>query len=160
MSVPRITAALALIAGVAACGLTPTDGKHDFVPVGGDNLASRAADHAVAMVGTPYRYGGVSPSSGFDCSGLVQYSYQRAGLALPRQTDDQLRRGRHVSTSQLLRGDLLFFDQDGKRASHVGVYLGGGKFVHAPSTGKRVRVDSLDSAYWRRYLSDTRRYAD
>ncbi|MDH4192221.1 MAG: C40 family peptidase, partial [Betaproteobacteria bacterium] len=82
------------------------------------------------------------------------------GLALPRQTDDQLRRGRHVSTSQLLRGDLLFFDQDGKRASHVGVYLGGGKFVHAPSTGKRVRVDSLDSAYWRRYLSDTRRYAD
>ena len=116
-----------------------------------------AAHHAVRMVGKPYRYGGESPSAGFDCSGLVQYSFRQAGLRVPRSTEAQLRASRRVPRSQLRPGDLVFFDQDGKKKGHVGIYLGNGRFVHAPSSGKRVRTDSLDSRYWKRHLSDTRR---
>lgn len=109
------------------------------------------------MVGKPYRFGGASPSAGFDCSGLVQFSFQQAGIVLPRTTAAQLRASSPVRGSSLRRGDLLFFDQEGKKKSHVGIYLGEGKFVHAPSSGKRVRTDSLDSPYWRKHLSEVRR---
>ena len=108
------------------------------------------------MDGKPYRYGGASPS-GFDCSGLVLYSYRQAGVTVPRETDEQRRASRPVRVSSLRRGDLIFFDQDGRKNSHVGIYLGDGFFVHAPSSGKRVRSDRLDSPYWRRHLSETRR---
>ena len=111
------------------------------------------------MVGRPYRYGGSSPSSGFDCSGLVQYSYKQVGIALPRSTDRQRSASHLVKVAELRRGDLLLFDQDGKKNSHVGIYLGAGKFVHAPSSGKEVRSDRLDSPYWRKHLSQARRVA-
>lgn len=107
------------------------------------------------MVGIPYRYGGSSPSTGFDCSGLIQYSFRQAGVILPRSTIEQRRAS--VRVSNLREGDLLFFDQEGKKNSHAGIYLGNGHFVHAPSSGKRVRMDKLDSPYWRRHLSETRR---
>ena len=110
------------------------------------------------MVGKPYRMGGESPSSGFDCSGLVQFSYRQAGLAVPRSTEQQLRQSKSVKPSSLRRGDLVFFDQEGKKHSHVGIYLGDGRFVHAPSSGKRVRVDRLDSRYWQAHLSAVRRF--
>ena len=110
------------------------------------------------MVGRPYRYGGSSPSSGFDCSGLVYFSYRQVGIRLPRSTEDQLRASSPVAPSELRHGDLLFFDQEGKKNSHVGIYLGGGRFVHAPSSGKYVRTDELRSAYWKRHLSETRRF--
>lgn len=108
------------------------------------------------MVGTPYRYGGNSPK-GFDCSGLVQYSYARAGARLPRSTQAQRAHSHPVSQRQLRRGDLLFFNQDGKRASHVGIYLGNSRFVHAPSRGKSVYVAELDDPYWRRHFNEARR---
>ena len=116
----------------------------------------RAAAHAAKMVGKPYRYGGASPS-GFDCSGLVQCSYRQAGVAVPRSTENQLRASKPVRGS-MQAGDLLFFDQEGKKKSHVGIYLGDGRFVHAPSSGKRVRTDTLDSRYWKRHLSEVRRF--
>jgi murein DD-endopeptidase len=119
--------------------------------------ADRAAAHAAKMVGKPYRYGGSSPSTGFDCSGLVQYSYRQAGAVVPRTTDQQRHRSRPVRMSDLRRGDLLFFDQEGKKDSHVGIYLGGNRFVHAPSSGKQVRSDRLDAPYWRKHLSQARR---
>lgn len=123
-----------------------------------DPQAGRAAaHHAMKMVGKPYRYGGESPSAGFDCSGLVQYSFRQAGLRVPRSTRAQLAASRRVPRSQLRAGDLVFFDQEGRKKGHVGIYLGNGRFVHAPSSGKRVRTDSLSSRYWKRYLSDTRR---
>jgi hypothetical protein len=136
---------------LAACASTPV-AKID------DGAADRAADHAMKMVGKPYRPGGAAASTGFDCSGLVQYSYSQAGVKVARSTEEQLRRSAPVSKSKLRRGDLLFFDQDGKKKSHVGIYLGDGRFVHAPSSGKQVRTDRLDSAYWTRHLSDTRRF--
>ena len=110
------------------------------------------------MVGRPYKYGGSAPS-GFDCSGLVLYSYLKAGLALPRDTEHQRQASRPIKVSSLRRGDLLFFDQEGKKNSHVGIYLGDGQFVHAPSSGKHVRKDKLDGPYWKKHLSEARRVA-
>ena len=104
----------------------------------------RAAAEALKMVGAPYRYGGASPN-GFDCSGLVQYSFARAGVTLPHQTEKQRRLGKRVALSELRPGDLVFFDQQGKKNGHVAIYLGKGEIVHAPSSGKRVRRDRLDS---------------
>ena len=118
--------------------------------------ASLAAAQASKMVGKPYKYGGASPS-GFDCSGLVQYSFKHAGVSVPHNTAQQRSASRRIKVSELQRGDLLFFDQEGKKNSHVGIYLGDGKFVHAPSSGKSVRSDSLSSPYWKKHLSEARR---
>jgi murein DD-endopeptidase len=119
-------------------------------------VASRAADNALAMLGKPYRHSGNTPA-GFDCSGLVQYSYSRAGVNLPRETQAQRREGQLVRANELRRGDLIFFDQEGKKSSHVGIYVGQGRFVHAPSTGGRVRTDDLHAAYWRTHFVEARR---
>ena len=135
---------------LAACASAPT------APVTDPGSAERAAGNALKMVGKPYRYGGSSPA-GFDCSGLIQYSYKQAGVSLPRSTDDLLRTSTPLRGQHLRRGDLLFFDQEGKKKSHVGIYLGDGKFVHAPSSGKQVRTDRLDSPYWKKHLSEARR---
>lgn len=118
----------------------------------------RAADHALKMVNAPYRFGGSHPSTGFDCSGLVQFSYRQAGLAVPRSTDEQRRASRPVGLADLTPGDLVFFDQEGKKNSHVGIYVGKGRFVHAPSSGKRVRSDELKVPYWRKHISEARRF--
>ena len=91
------------------------------------------------MQGKPYRYGGSTPV-GFDCSGLIQYSYARAGVKVPRSTEDLLEASRTIAKRQLRPGDLVFFHQDSKRSSHVGLYIGNDRFVHAPSTGKTVSV--------------------
>ena len=109
------------------------------------------------MLGRPYHFGGSSPSSGFDCSGLVQYSYRQVGLTLPHNTEKQRLTGRHIQKAELRRGDLIFFDQEGKKNSHVGIYLGNGEFVHAPSSGKHVRSDRIDSPYWKKHFSEARR---
>jgi cell wall-associated NlpC family hydrolase len=135
---------------LAACASAPT------APVTDPGSAERAAGNALKMVGKPYRYGGATPA-GFDCSGLVQYSYKQAGVSLPRSTDDLLRTSQPLRGAHLRRGDLLFFDQEGKKKSHVGIYLGDGRFVHAPSSGKQVRTDRLDSPYWKKHLSEARR---
>lgn len=141
-----IFTALTLLTG---CGHTPAG---ESAPAPG----SRAADHALAMVGKPYRYGGNSPR-GFDCSGLVQYSYARVGVKLPHGTRHLLRESRPVPRNKLRRGDLVFFDQEGKRASHVALYLGNGRFVHAPSSGKKVHVARFSDVYWQRHFTEARR---
>jgi murein DD-endopeptidase len=88
-----------------------------------------------------------------------QYSYAHAGLKLPHNTEAQLRRSKPVRRADLRRGDLIFFDEKGGPNSHVGIYLGDGTFVHAPSSGKNVRRDRLDAPYWREHLSQLRRIA-
>ncbi|MBI3897065.1 MAG: C40 family peptidase [Gammaproteobacteria bacterium] len=118
---------------------------------------ARAVEYALKLQGTPYRYGGNSPRRGFDCSGLVQYSYSRVGLHLPRSTDEQWAHSRPVDDDDLRPGDLLFFDQDGKTNSHVGMYIGDDRFVHAPSRGKRVSVGNVDDPYWREHYAGARR---
>ncbi|GAC1679769.1 MAG: hypothetical protein NVS9B2_30760 [Steroidobacteraceae bacterium] len=146
---------------LAACaGAPPSEPPPDFAappPQSSENAPDLAADHALKMLGKRYRFGGSTPSAGFDCSGLVQFSFRQAGVILPRNTDEQRRASRPVLVSDLRRGDLLFFDLEGKKNSHVGIYVGAGAFVHAPSSGTRVRSDRIDSPYWRRHLSQARR---
>jgi cell wall-associated NlpC family hydrolase len=120
-------------------------------------LGADASSVAAAMVGKPYRYGGHDPK-GFDCSGLVYYSYRQAGLSVPRTTPALRERTRKVSADRLARGDLVFFNQEGKFSSHVGIYLGEDRFVHAPSSGKKVRVDRVSDAYWQKHFVDARRF--
>ena len=102
---------------------------------------------ARAQEGAPYRYGGDGPRA-FDCSGLVHFAYDRAGLDLPRTVDRLRQAARPVDRDRLRRGDLLFFRFEGKLA-HVGIYLGDGRFVHAPKTGERVSLADLEHPFWR-----------
>ena len=105
---------------------------------------------AKKMLGVKYRYGGTSPSRGFDCSGLVQYSHRAAGIHLPRTTGLQYKAAKRISRRYLKAGDLVFFKTSVSRSvSHVGIYLGNNKFIHAPSSGKRVKISSMKEKYWR-----------
>ena len=108
-----------------------------------------AVEAATSMIGAPYRYGGSSPK-GFDCSGLVVYSYGRAGVTgLPRSAHELMKRTKRVSVRDLEPGDLLFFDIGRGKVSHVGIFVADRTFVHAPSSGKRVAMASLDHQYWK-----------
>jgi murein DD-endopeptidase len=110
------------------------------------SLGDRAAYVALQQIGVPYRYGGENPS-GFDCSGLVQYAYLRAGKAVPRTTSQLWHYTETVDRANMRAGDLLFFEVDGKM-QHVGMYVGEGRFVHAPSSGKTVSLASLSADFY------------
>lgn len=103
------------------------------------DVGIRVSKYARRFLGVPYRYGGMSPRSGFDCSGFVAYVYRHFGITLPHYTVAQFGRGLHVRRHRLRPGDLVFFDG----LSHVGLYLGRGRFIHAPHSGARVRVERL-----------------
>ncbi|MFQ5994270.1 MAG: C40 family peptidase [Acidiferrobacterales bacterium] len=150
---PSVIVWLVLVSGlVVACAHRPPQTRSQEVDV-----STAAARYAFKLVGAPYRYGGATPQ-GFDCSGLVHYSFGRAGVIVPRTTREQRRSSRRLSDARVRPGDLLFFTQNGKRASHVGLYIGDNQFVHAPSTGKSVHVSRLDNAYWRRHFVEARRF--
>lgn len=151
-----LLAALALAGCASTPGAPPPRAEKPAKPVPAAT-ADAAASHAAKMIGRPYRAGGTTPA-GFDCSGLVQYGFRQAGARVPRDTEHQRRASRPVRVSELRRGDLIFFDQEGKKNSHVGIYLGRGMFVHAPSSGKTVRSDRLESPYWKKHLSEVRRF--
>jgi len=106
------------------------------------------------MLGVPYRYGGTSPTRGFDCSGLAQSVYSQAGIEVPRTTGEQYRAALPLKRQALRPGDVVFFRTHGRRfVSHVGIYVGQGEFIHAPSSGKHVSIDSLRDDYWRRHYT-------
>ena len=106
---------------------------------------------ARSVLGAPYRYGGASPD-GFDCSGLVSYAYRSVGIAVPRSSSEQFRQSNRVPLQNLQPGDLLFFRLNPPKVSHVAIYDRDGRFIHAPSSGKRVSYASLDNPYWRKHL--------
>ncbi len=148
---------LALTILLAGCGRSPT--KPDravpaavFIPA--DTNAIDASNavlfRAMSLVGTPYHWGGNTPTSGFDCSGLVTYIFHdAAAVRLPRRSSVMGEiRGRELSRRQLQSGDLVFFAAS-RSISHVGVYVGENRFVHAPNGGGTVRLDSLDGAWWK-----------
>ena len=113
---------------------------------------------AISLVGTPYRYGGNTPDGGFDCSGLVNYVYRdMLDLRLPRSSHELAAfQGPKISLQGLTAADLVFFGSAGN-VSHVGIYVGEGRFVHAPTTGGTVRLDRLDGPYWRDHYSGAKR---
>lgn len=124
-------------------------------PSGG---SAEMALSALALVGVPYRLGGDDPSIGLDCSGLVRYAAGVAlGLQLPRRAEDISRTGAMVAPADLGPGDLVFFNTLGRPFSHVGVYLGDGRFVHAPAQRGRVRIEQMSHPYWRQRFDGGRR---
>ncbi len=113
---------------------------------------------AMSLIGTPYRNGGASPSTGFDCSGLVAFVFgEVAGLRLPRSAEEQARVGREVARHELTPGDLVFFDTLRRPFSHVGIYLADVRFVHAPSSNGVVRTENLQDRYWAARWNGARR---
>ncbi len=125
--------------------------------------SARAADpeaffEVLSTLGVDYRRGGASPSAGFDCSGLVAYVYRQAyGIELPHYTRAQSRVGTSVASSALELGDLVFYNTERQPYSHVGIYLGDGRFVHAPKPGSPVRIEKMASSYWSKRFDGARR---
>ena len=133
---------------LAACGSAPPARAPSATNLSSEQ-SSDIAIHAMGLVGTPYRWGGNTPESGFDCSGLIGYVYRhRAGVAPPRTVAQLSGFGLPVDAGDLRTGDLVIFGHD--PAWHAGIYVGEGRFVHAPSTGGTVRLDRLDNRYWAR----------
>ena len=143
-----VTVLVLLLLGACSWAPPQPDVRHSSEPIGRADLApaQKAAAIALQQVGVPYQYGGRSPG-GFDCSGLVYYAYQKAGKRLPRTTGQLWSELSPVSRRDIRIGDVLFFEVGGKM-SHVGMYLGDDRFVHAPSTGRTVSVASLSSPFF------------
>ena len=106
-------------------------------------------DTASSLIGLDYWPGGQDSEYGYDCSGLTQYSYSRAGIDIPRRAIDQYYASVKIDESQLKRGDLVFFNTQGYGVNHVGIYLGNGRFIHAPGIGRQIRIDDFSRQYWR-----------
>lgn len=162
-----LAVALALLAACASAPRRPAapsvlTSEPARAPKGDVAAANDVLFRAIALVGTPYRWGGNTPASGFDCSGLVDYIYRHAtGLELPRTSSEMADMDVHKvkQMTKLVSGDLVFFDIGG-HISHVGVYVGKGQFVHAPNTGGTVRLDNIDGPYWADHFAYGRRVLD
>ena len=114
--------------------------------------------NAMGLIGVAYRFGGTSPSTGFDCSGFMQHIFRKAfAVNLPRTSAEQARVGTYVARSDLQPGDMVFFRTHGSRISHVGMYVGNNRFIHAPRTGKRIEIVSLSNKYWNARYATARR---
>ena len=166
---PIIRTALtaAIILPLASCGLF--SGKHHpktkthttartVQPVRISNIDRTQGSqelmlHSMGLVGTPYRWGGSSTSTGFDCSGMIQFVYKNAlGVSLPRTARDMAAASRKIPDNQLKAGDLVFFNTGGSsQYSHVGLYIGNGEFIHAPSSGKTIKTEKLSSPYYAKH---------
>lgn len=124
------------------------------------DTASHLVLTAMGFLGVPYRWGGNGPEEGFDCSGFTRHVFERSiGLLLPRRSDEQASASGlvRIARDQLQPGDLVFFNTLRRTFSHVGIYIGDGKFVHAPRTGTQVRVEDMRTAYWERRFTGARR---
>ena len=122
------------------------------------NGAQDVAIYALGLIGVDYRYGGETPESGVDCSGLVRYVFQQVtGVTLPRTSKELSRLGSKVASADLVPGDLVFFNTRRLPFSHVGIYLGDNRFIHAPSTGSEVEISQLSETYWQKHFNGARR---
>ena len=155
-ALPVLTLAASLL--VVGCGTTPPTSASRNAAYSrlSPEQSSDIAIHALGLVGTPYRFGGNTPEGGFDCSGLIGYVYNsRAGVAPPRTVALLSGFGASVPEDELRTGDLVLFG--GGRPTHAGIYVGEGRFVHAPSSGGTVRLDHLRSRYWAQQSASYRR---
>ena len=162
----RWIVAFALLILAAGCGtLTqPPQVARSSVPDDRRPLDPRALDVAMFALGlmeTGYRFGGKNPEAGFDCSGMVGYVFEKAaGMRLPGSAAEIAKQGRAVNGEGLRPGDLVFFNTRNQPYSHVGIYIGNGRFVHAPSNSGKVRVDSLTSGWFATRFTEARTYFD
>ncbi len=147
----RVALTLALVALLASCASVPR------APPGALSSGEAIAASAAALVGTPYRFGG-SDARGFDCSGLAVYAYEKAGIAIPRTAREQQRAAHPVPVRDLLPGDLVFFRIRSLHVNHVGIYVGAGRFVHAPRSDAFVTYASLGRGFYRKHLVSAGRF--
>lgn len=149
--------ALVILSGCASPNFSGTSSLPAAPPRLSAEEASDVTIYAISLVGTPYRYGGNTPASGFDCSGLIGHVYKtHANISSPRTVAALTNWGQPVAASSVRTGDLVVFVQNGV-ATHAGIYVGENRFVHAPSTGGEVRLDRLTSVYWSRQAFSFRR---
>lgn len=145
--------------------VSTASGVHTIAPAANLKIKKSPAESvdmlltlAFSLRDIQYRFGGTSPKSGFDCSGFVRYVFHHAlGVMLPRNSRSQYNSGTRIARAKLKPGDLVFFRTHGRHVSHVGIYLDDGRFIHSPSTGETVRVDSLKEQYWARRFVGARR---
>lgn len=163
-----LSAALLTCAALAGCGAdrqrvrsAAPDRQWALIEPDNPAAANAVLMRAISLVGTPYVYGGNTPQTGFDCSGLVNYVYRdMLDLRLPRTSSALASyQGPRIDPDHLVAADLVFFGSNGN-VSHVGIYVGNGRFVHAPSSGGTVRLDRLDGPYWRSHYSGAKRVLD
>lgn len=155
---PLLLAACGHLPGLSSTPREPAARAPLPVP---DARAHDVAIYALGLVDTGYRFGGKNPEAGLDCSGMVSHVYDRAaGLRLQGSAVDLAQRGRPVETSQLRPGDLVFFNTRNQPYSHVGIYIGDGRFVHAPNRNGRVRTDSLTQGWFATRFEEARTYFD
>lgn len=144
----------------AGCGGGYTKASADLQPEPGSLSfpQEKVVETALNLLGVPYRYGGTTPEKGFDCSGYVAYVYkQSVGKSLPRRTAEQIRSGKALSPAKVGPGDLLYFWIEEQRIFHVGISIGGGRFIHAPSRKGEVRIQQLHDPYWEARYRGARR---
>lgn len=132
--------------------------QKDSAPTQAEEALNDLAFYAFSLTGTPYKYGGSSPETGFDCSGFVGHVFrQTLGIDLPRSTHEINQLGEHIETDQLRPGDLVFYNTMRRRFSHVGIYLGDHQFIHSPSSGGGIRVENTNERYWMKRFNGARR---
>lgn len=147
---------LVLAIQIGCSTLPPELPRAETEPVG--EQRAEALLQALLSLGLDYRYGGKTPETGFDCSGLVAHVFREAyGIQLPHNARAQSEYGTKVGLAELRAGDLVFYNTLNRAFSHVGIYLGDGRFLHAPKTGAQVRVESIGANYWRKRFDGARR---
>lgn len=153
-----------LLGALSACSSPSPESSIGYTSRSASAQPSDVLFRVIGLVGTPYRWGGNTPESGFDCSGLIGFVYRdAAGILLPRTTQQLgTLKAPDVRRQSLQAGDLVFFATSGRgKVSHAGIYVGEGRFVHAPSSGGTVRLDSLSNRYWSQaYVGAKRIFAD
>lgn len=155
---------LSLATALAGCGSLPPSPPERPAERAAAPLSAKAQDvvlYAFSLIDTGYRFGGKNPEAGLDCSGMVSYIYgQAAGLKVSGSAADIARNGRPVPRQGLKPGDLVFFNTMNRSYSHVGIYIGDNRFVHAPATNGRIRIDSLGARYYAERFEAARSYFD
>ncbi len=143
-----------LLVFLAACSSSRPPEEH-YRPGG---TGEEVIPYAKTLIGIPYHYGGESPSTGFDCSGFVRHVFRHTkGITLPRTAEGISHVGMRVKGNEMRPGDLVFYSTQGTPYSHVGIYLGNARFIHSPSTGKRVEIVDMSMRYWQEHYNGARR---
>ncbi len=162
---PRLLLALPLVLLASCAAMSPQQGSKvsaetdHSAPTGGSAQADEVVMYAFSLMGDDYRYGGDDPEGGLDCSGLVSYVYRNAaGIKLPHNASEIAQMGRVIDPSALRPGDLVFFNTMDRPYSHVGIYIGGGRFIHAPNSNRKITIGSLKSDYYAKRLEAARSF--
>ena len=156
--VSNIILSICVVVSLFACSHTLEQSKQNVELQAKITLGNKIATLAQSQLGAPYRYGGASPQ-GFDCSGLVYYTHKQFGVTTPRTSQAQFGLAKPVQLNRLASGDVIFFKLNRQKISHVGIYVGIGRFIHAPTSGKKVAMNYLNDPYWKsRIISGGRLY--